>query len=68
MTDQNIEQAIREGTREIMGALDEIEQRLAELLAAIRVSPEGTQPEATSLGDLVQTIQNEIGAITGDGG
>ena len=68
MTDQNIEQAIREGTREIIGALNEIEQRLADLLAAIRVSPDETQPEATSLGDLVQTIRNEIGAITGDGG
>lgn len=42
MADQNIEQAIREGTPEIMGALSEIDQRLAELLAAIRISPGAT--------------------------
>lgn len=69
MTDQNIEQAIREGTREITDALGEIENRLAQLLDAIRISPEGTQPEGSSLGDLVATISKEIGAITGsDGG
>ena len=67
MTDQDIEQAIREGTREITAALREIEQRLAELLDTIRISPEGTEPEAASLGDLVETISKEIGAITGSG-
>lgn len=67
MTDQNIEQAIREGTREITDALHEIESRLAELLDAIRISPEGTEPDGASLGDLVATISKEIGAITGSG-
>jgi hypothetical protein len=65
MTDQNIEDAIREGTREITAALHEIEARLAELLDAIRISPEGTQRETASLGDLVDTISKEIGQITG---
>ncbi len=68
MTDQNIEDAIREGTREITAALHEIEQRLAELLDAIRISPDGAEPEPASLGDLVEKISKEIGAITGTEG